>query len=385
MFLILVLLLLLAGCKEAEPLLVIEHVNVVDVRHGQVLANRMVGVRGTRIVYVIEDSSAASGPVTTVDGRGKYLMPGLWDMHVHADSADLRRLVAWGVTGARDMGGAVARRAAWAQAIDRGQLQGPRLVYGGPVLAGPQAQEDEDTWRIATPEEAPRIMANVAASGGQFVKVHEGITRATLLVLLQASQTHNLRVVGHVPNDMSPVEAARAGMASIEHLEFVPTSCMGLFESRLTPRTCGLDVMDEHIMQLSRTGVWLDPTISSFRVWAPANFLAIMAGFSSFAPLMQRHQARLLAGTDLGDPRIIAGESLHDELALLVDAGFTPLEALRAATSNAVDFLGMADSLGAVEHGKLADLVLLEGNPLEDIGATRRIAMVIRNGVVIPR
>jgi imidazolonepropionase-like amidohydrolase len=132
---------------------------------------------------------------------------------------------------------------------------------------------------------------------------------------------------------------------------------------------------------LARAGAWLDPTISRFRIQASLrHYQVIHAGFAELVPLLRRYRIPLLAGTDLGDDRIAPGESLHDELALLVDAGVTPAEALRAAVTNPVRLLGLADSLGSIAPGKAAELVLLEANPLVDIRSTRRIRLVLHRG-----
>jgi imidazolonepropionase-like amidohydrolase len=131
---------------------------------------------------------------------------------------------------------------------------------------------------------------------------------------------------------------------------------------------------------LHRNGVWLDPTIGSFRVFAPRQWPSILTGFADVAGLIRETGIPVLAGTDLGTTGIVPGESLHDELALLVESGFSPAEALRAAIWNPAIFLGAADSIGKVDSGYLADLVLLKGNPLSDINNTRQIVGVIRAG-----
>jgi imidazolonepropionase-like amidohydrolase len=128
-----------------------------------------------------------------------------------------------------------------------------------------------------------------------------------------------------------------------------------------------------------------DPTISMFRAYvSPPSYQAILTGFGRIVPPIRANGIRILAGSDLSSPRMKPGQSLHDELALLADAGFSPSEVLRAATSNATQFLGISDSLGTVQRGMLADLVLLGGNPLTDIRNTQRIVAVIQNGGVIP-
>jgi len=183
-------------------------------------------------------------------------------------------------------------------------------------------------------------------------------------------------------------EAAEIGQRSIEHLEFVPDACLGRFsdapQRAPLPPQCDEARFDSLLGVLAQYHTWLCPTIGSFRVFAPKQFPAIFAGFKDLVPLLRAHGIELLAGTDLGTTGIVPGASLHDELALLVDAGYTPAEALRFATLNPARFLGLSDSLGSVEVGKIADLVALERDPLADIRNTRSIAVVIQAGTVLP-
>ncbi len=189
------------------------------------------------------------------------------------------------------------------------------------------------------------------------------------------------------PASLTPIEVSDAGQKSIEHLEFVPDSCLGIFAPAASraalPAQCNRAGLDSIAAHLERNGTWLDPTIGSFRVFAARQFPAILAGFKELVSLLRARRLRLLAGTDLGTSGIVPGASLHDELGLLVDAGFTPIEALRASTISPAEFLGLDDSLGTVEPGKLADLVLLAADPLRDIRNTRTVVAVIREGRVI--
>jgi len=319
----------------AEPTLALTHVAVVDVRAGTTKSDQTVVIRGRRIVSA-GDASTTSVPsgARLIDGAGKYLIPGLWDMHVHLDSADLPALVALGITGARDMGGDLEELLAWRGRIVAGDLTGPRLVIAGPALRGPRSPSDSGPWVIRMPWQGIAAVDSLAARHVDFIKIHEGIFDDAYRAIAVQAKLRHLPFVGHVP-----------------------------------------------------TGVgvgWLCPTIGSFRVFAPKQFPAIFAGFKELVPLLRAHGIELLAGTDLGTTGIVPGASLHDELALLVDAGYTPAEALRFATLNPARFLGLSDSLGSVEVGKIADLVALERDPLADIRNTRSIAVVIQAGTVLP-
>lgn len=360
------------ACRSSTPTLVILDVTVIDVRAGTALPHRTVMVSGPRITAVdpIDTTSTLSAgrSIRLIDGTGKYLIPGLWDMHVHLDSTDLPALVNHGITGARDMGGDLEQLLTWRRRIEADSLDGPRLVFAGPALSGEM-----------TPERAVHIVDSLAARGVDFIKVHEGLARAAYYAIDSAALARHLPFVGHVPALLTPVEVANAGQFSIEHLEFVPDRCLAIFSGRGPPE-CAASV-DSVLDALAHNDTWLCPTIGSFRVFAAQQFPAIQAGFTALVPRIRARHVAVLAGTDLGSRGIVPGASLHDELALLVQGGFTPAEALRAATLGPALFLGLSDSLGTIAPGKVADLVLLERDPLMDIRNTASIALVVKAGV----
>jgi imidazolonepropionase-like amidohydrolase len=252
------------------------------------------------------------------------------------------------------------------------------------------------TWIIHSPEEARNAVNRLLELRVDFIKVHDGLARESYLAIAAASKERGTSFVGHVPASMTPAEASDLGQKSIEHFEFVPKGCKVLFESpvattpRLVPSGCDPQSLNELLHRFAQNGTWLDPTIQSFRYWAPTQWTAIFSEFRELVPSIRQNHVSILAGTDSssvleekGDPP--PGASLHDELALLVDAGFTPAEALRAATLNPALFLGLPDSLGTIEAGKTANLVILEANPLQDIRNTKRIAAVISEGRCLDR
>ena len=385
------LLLLSLGCapQPVAPTLAITHVTVVDVRAGTSTPDQTVVIRGRRILTVGE-AGRASVPAGAhvIDGAGKYLIPGLWDMHVHLDSTDLPALVHLGVTGARDMGGDLEQLLTWRRRIRGGEIAGPRLVFAGPALHGPRSPTDSGPWVIRMPWQGIAAVDSLAARHVDFIKIHEGLFDDTYRAIARQATLRHLPFAGHVPAGVPVGEAAEMGQRSIEHLEFVPDACLGRFAERSPtatplPAECDEANFDWLLGVLAGHHTWLCPTIGSFRIFAPKQFPAIFAGFKDLVPLLRAHRIDLLAGTDLGTTGIVPGASLHDELALLVDAGYTPAAALRFATLNPARFLGLTDSLGTVEPGKIADLVLLERDPLPDIRNTRSVAVVIQAGSVL--
>jgi imidazolonepropionase-like amidohydrolase len=388
------------GATGSPCKIAITHVTVVDVRAGTIEKDMTVLIVGDRISAVRaakETKRLPTEEITVIDGRGKYLIPGLWDMHAHSGGDDraLHLFIAYGITGIRDMAGDATKLSDARRRITSGELTGPRLVFSGPMLEGPPSQADDWTWIIHSPEEARNAVNRLVELRVDFIKVHDGLARESYSAIAAASKERGISFVGHVPASMTPAEASDLGQKSIEHLEFVPKPCHALFESVVggAPRKllsgCDPQSLKELLDRFARNGTWLDPTIQSFRYWAPTQWNAIFLGFRELVPSIRQNHVSILAGTDSsgvleekGDP---PGSSLHDELALLVDAGFTPSEALRAATLNPALFLGLSDSLGAIEPGKTASMVLLDANPLQGIRNTRRIAAVISEGRYLSR
>ena len=404
-----------------EPSLAITHVTVVDVAAGRLVAGQNVIVRGERIVAVGDTSRVAvPAGATVLEGRGRFLIPGLWDMHVHAlfDAEVARtflpRFVADGVTGVRDMGGKVEVMRAARFAVLAGTLVGPRIVAAGRILDGPQPVDSSVSIAVGTPDQARAAVDSLANFGADFIKVYTLLPRAAYFAALREAARLHLPVAGHVPADVTTLEAADSGQRSIEHLrDEVEPLCKAVADA-----ACGrlLDSLRAH-------RVWLVPTLVVLRMKALLNdsnvrtdprfatmpqlvrdaWEGIRAGQAAHPPAYWREKrvrylgelaltgaawkdsVSLLAGTDAGALYTYPGSSLHDELAQLVRAGLTPAAALRAATLGPAEFLDATDSLGTVAAGKLADLVLLDADPLADIRNTRSIRAVVLRGRLFGR
>jgi imidazolonepropionase-like amidohydrolase len=387
----------LRAWSDTSSQVAITHVTVLDVRDGSAKADMTVLILGNRISVVASSKNTPlPQQVIVINGQGEFLIPGLWDMHIHTDgdARPLRLLLAAGITGVRDMGGDVAKLAESRRRIVAGDLLSPRLLFAGPMLKGPPAQADSDVWVIHSPDEARRAVTSLANLHVDFIKVHDGLARDSFLAIAEAAKARGLPFAGHVPASITPLEASNLGQRSIEHLEFLPKPCMVLFDpearaAHTVAPGCEPESLDALLHRFAVNGTWLCPTIQSFRYFAPTQWNAIFAGFLEVARHLRQNHVPILAGTDwssfLEEKGASPGGSLHDELRLLVEAGFTPQEVLRAATLSPAVFLGLSDSLGTVEAGKIADLVLLEANPLLDIHNTNRIVAVISKGRVLDR
>jgi len=404
-----------------EPSIAITHVTVVDVAAGRPLPDQSVVVRGDRIMVVGNTARVAvPGNATLLDGRGKFLIPGLWDMHVHAlFDAEVARtflpaFVGYGVTGVRDMGGKLDVLRAARFAVLAGTLAGPRIVAAGAILDGPQPVDPSVSIAVATPAEARAAVDSLAKRGVDFIKVYTLLPRAGYFAVLREAAQLHLPVAGHVPTGVTAREAADSGQRSIEHLrDEVEPLCKAAADG-----ACGrlLDSLRAHHVWLVPTLVVLrakaildepslvrDPRLRAVPDLVRSAWGGIRAGQSGRPPAYWREKrARfrgelaltdaawedsvpLLAGSDAGALYTYPGSSLHDELVQLVRAGLTPAAALRAATLGPAEFLGATDSMGTVAAGKVADLVLLDADPLADIRNTRSIRAVVLRGRLFGR
>ena len=339
-----------------------------------------------------------------IDGRGKFLIPGLWDMHVHLSyttSSALPVYVANGVTSVRDMGSALGEIDDWRARINAGVLTGPRILRVGPILNGKSFNRFQMV--AGTPDEARGVVRALKQVGVDFIKVHRRVPRDTYYAIVDEAKKNGLSVVGHIPMTVTPEEASDAGQATIEHTE---TIFEGTFSAALPEnadlaaevrkwRESGAAVNLFKTFAANHTA--FDPTLVAHTPNPNTQYVAasVKKEFPNPQPddkaflaelvevVRAAHNAgvTIVAGSDTGGPRV-PGFTLHGELALLVQSGLTPLEAIQAATINAARVTGRAQDLGTIEAGKLADLVLLDANPLDDIHNTTKIKAVIANGKV---
>jgi imidazolonepropionase-like amidohydrolase len=438
----LVLALLLLTLGASAQTLTITHVTVIDTVTGKTQPNTTVTIRGNRIVGIAPSSRRDSDPGQIVDAKGEYLIPGLWDMHTHvyfdntaADGTDLvlPLFLANGITGVRDMGSELDAVLEARSQIAAHQMLGPRMVVSGPMLDGPKSTY-KAVIPIATPEDGRKAVDMLKSRGVDFIKVQSGVPREAYFAIAEEAKKDGIPFEGHVPDAIRASEAVAAGQLTFEHL-------IGIFEASspdedkyLTgKKTPGMFLasydpfLEASIIQLLAThhvwqcptlfwerGQWLvdaidytkDPDLAyAGHNWVtkqwPASQASILKSLDT-DPLAVRekfveheldivrklHAANVpfLAGTDTpAGVDVIPGISLHLELQRFVAAGFTPLEALQTATLKPANFYHRREDFGTVEIGRIADLVLLEANPLENIANTRTIVGVVADGRYMSR
>lgn len=421
------------------------NVNVVPMDSERLLANQTVVVRDGRIEEV-GDATTVGVPAgaSLVDGRGKYLMPGLADMHVHVQSeGELLLAVAHGVTTMRDMFGS-PYKVVWRERIARGDLLGPTLYAAGPIVDGARPDMGQMT-SVRTAEDAERAVSEQKERGYDFIKVYHNLSREAYAAVVAAARRHSLPVAGHVTNAVGLLGALDAGQQCIEHLDGY-TYAMQRIDSPYAPGAGrkpqsgndylkSIDFIEEgRIPALAAAtrakGVWNCPTLIAYETWgltveeararasrpemrfvhpllmeqwSPRNQPEVPYSDSiqsdADAALMKRRVAvhmkltkalqdagaGLLLGTDAGVPYAIPGVSAIEELELMVSAGLTPYQALRAGTRNAAEYMNALGQFGTVTVGTRADLILLEGNPLQDVANLRQLAGVMLRGRWMPQ
>jgi imidazolonepropionase-like amidohydrolase len=430
-----------------QKAIAITHISVIDVTNGQIRPDYTVLVAGNRIDYVGPATSAKiPAGARIIDGRGKFLMPGLWDMNVHAFVWVFSEfagplMIANGITGAREMGWHIDTTLRWRSDIAAGREVGPRLVAG--VRIDGAVNKARFVAHVVTEEDGVRAVDTLAhkkdgSRRADFLQVYSSIPRAAYFGLVREAKKVGVPFAGLVPYSVSMVEASEAGQRSMEREDDLMRACSSR-DSLLRARFADTSVVardpfdmiktQAHLVQssyapakcksviatLARNRTWITPTLvvyqpyvhafdstSTHPEWAAyvpglvqggwihraatikAADSAAMRSYFSFDRTRELKEAgvKLLAGTDMPQAFVYPGFSLHQELELLVQSGLTPLEALRTATYNPAEFLGALDSLGTVTQGKLADLLLLDADPLTDIRNTRRISVVIANGRV---
>jgi imidazolonepropionase-like amidohydrolase len=399
--------------------LAIRDVNVWDGTGAPSVPDRTVLVRGDRIAEIgpSADVTIPAG-ATVVDGGGRFLIPGLVDMHVHAlwdpqvPPVFFPLFVANGVTTVRDMGGILNLLPTIRAALADGALLGPRLVAAGAILDGPEPVHPEVSIAVATPAEAVAAVESVAAAGADFVKVYTLLPADAFAAVVAAARERGLRVAGHAPYEVGAVGAAEAGMWTIEHLmsevggfcpEDRPTECapaLAAFRAHGTVQVPTLVLQG----QTEATDLCGDPRLAALprvvlEYWfdgatappdcdpamPPVRFRPGLPPEAWIIPLLHETGIPILAGTDTGVPYALPGWSLHDELELLVEAGLPAADALRSATGEAARALGLGADIGTIEQGRVADLVLLRADPLVEIGNTRRIEAVVLKGRFLRR
>jgi imidazolonepropionase-like amidohydrolase len=409
---------------SAPASMVLRNVRVFDSEHATLGALSDVYVAGGRIAAIYPPGSTAVDIAQEIDGGGRVLLPGLFDMHVHIGSWDGPLHLAGGVTTVRDLANGNERLAQVIADIEAGRLLGPRVVAAG-FLEGESPHSERSGFVVADLDGAKRAIDWYAQRGFRQVKIYNSFPREHLAQTVDYAHLRGLRVSGHVPAFMRAEEVVRAGFDELQHINQLALNFL------VTPETDtrtlerfylvskgahALDLdgpaMRDFIALLVERGVTVDPTVAVFEDMSQrhGDVLGTFAPIIDHLPVSLQRSARqtqfevtddnadtyrrsyrallgmvgrmhaagveLVAGTDF-----TPGFTLHRELELYVEAGIPAPEVLRIATWNAAKVTGELHHLGSVTPGKLADLVLVDGDPTTDISALRKVALVLKGGV----
>ncbi len=418
-----------------------EHINIIDVTNGDILKDQTVCVQGNLIKSIF--SQPVKDPSLKVyDCTGKFLIPGLWDMHIHdgGDSSTRYQYIplflANGVTGIRDMWGS-EEMLKLRDDINNNRFTGPRMIVGSPIIDGATPFFD-DALSAKTEMQGRHYVDSLSDAGYDFIKIYSLVREPVFLAMADECRKKGLPLEGHLPIEVGLEEAMDAGQRSIEHnfninryltgkepasikwarqyldtvhstkdVQFmVHTEPLGISE-----KDFNLPVAVQQKMIKNRVAVVPTLTLDEGRSTSADIMAKRTKGLEYLSPRFVKYWMRqtpvfppefeqsfgaaakylinkgvlILSGTDVNNPFCVPGFGLQQELINLHNAGLTNLQSLQTATINPAKFLYKEKEMGTVTAGKLADLLILNANPLEDISNTQKIYAVIVNGKYISK
>jgi imidazolonepropionase-like amidohydrolase len=421
---------------KADPMVAFVNVNVIPMDSERVLASQTVIVREGRIAEIgPADQVKVPAGALRVDGAGKYLIPGLADLHVHLDGYDdetnhalLQLLAVNGVTTVLNLHGVPGHLKLREEVASR-RVFGPTIYTSGPFISDAPRQ-------MPSAAQVERAVVEQKRAGYDIIKIHGDFSREAYHKLFEVARSQGIRVIGHAPRNLGAAAMIEERQDAVAHAEEYLYSYF-FFNQKTPPRGSDIETknrfmreQEARIAEIARdtakAGTWVVANLTAYKTiglqaadinsvlgraetkyvppkylrdWQPENntyvrrfkgeetVRAFRAQYGLLEKLVRGFRdsgVRLLAGTDTPIPSIVPGFSIHDELRYFVEAGLTPYESLRAATANAAEFLEARDS-GVIAPGNRADLLLLDANPLVDISSTIRSAGVMLHGRWVPR
>ncbi|HEX2188184.1 MAG TPA: amidohydrolase family protein [Longimicrobiaceae bacterium] len=405
------------GAAPAEPVTAFVGVTVLPMDTSRALPGQTVLVHGDSIVEVgPERGVRVPAGARVVQGRGRFLMPGLAEMHGHVPAPGapaqytedvLFLYLASGITTVRGMLGAPGQLDLRARA-NRGEILSPTLYLAGPSFNGNS---------VTSPEQAAEMVRRQKAEGWDLLKVHPGLTRAEYDAMARAARAERIRFGGHVPEDVGLLRALEAGQETFDHMDGFVEYLGG--DAELHP-----DSVAAVVRRAREAGAWIVPTMALWEVlygvadldslrafpelrYMPRNQVdawvqaheqrlaapeadraagrRVIANRMAVLGALNRGGVRILMGTDAPQQFSVPGFSLHRELRRMAEAGMTPWEILRSGTRSVGEYFAGSDRFGMVAPGHRADLLLLDADPLRDVGNVSRIAGVMVRGRWVPR
>ncbi len=441
-----------AAAQKKEADVIIHDATIVDVEHGKLISNKAIVINGKKIIAVINEQQAASYVAgNNIDGKGKFIMPGLWDMHMHFGGGDtlieenknlLMLYLANGITSVRDCAADISPSVLqWRKEINEGTLKGPTIYTAGPKLEGYKSIWVGDI-EVDNSKELNKAVDSLQKIKVDFVKITDNTMKPALyLEALTETRKRGLQITGHIPAALTLTQVSDAGLSAIEHIGYLLRAgnsnetkyAAKIGSGQFTAKDYNKILLQQFdtvaamkvYHQLAKNGTAVLPTLSisytvayldkddhkndeylqyigkglrntyNWRVERAAKDSADAIQFrhelfersAGLLPLLQKAGVKIIAGTDAGylNSFDYPGLSLHKELSLMVKYGLTPLEALQASVINGPAFFKRQKDYGSIAAGKIADLLLLDENPMQNISATEKIAAVIVKGEVYNR
>ena len=430
LFIFALLVISLKGSENTLPIYLVGG-DLLDVSQGKTIPDSLVIIEGDTITYAGPEKKFENPPaMTVIDCSGKTILPGLFDAHIHLGGSSTlgyvhvdenRKLSAFlyaGVTSFFDLGAVPEMIFSLREAERKDQKLSPRIFAAGPVFTSPKGHGTEYGVPMSltptTEKEAREDVRQLIEDNPNHIKIiyEKGSKRFTSLsfelmaAIIDEAHKNNFPVVTHIITFEHARDALKAGTDGLAHMvtdqvvseEFlkemkqkrvycIPTlavfeslsgGMLAKIEDRIAPQLkqgISREILEDLAKKREMPGMG-----ESFKAWNKTLHFAKIN-----AKKMSDYGIKLAVGTDAGNPAVFFGPSVHREMELMVEAGISPAEVLKAATQNAAEILGKADTLGAIAEGKLADILIIEGNPLENIQNSQNIWMVIKNGQILDR
>lgn len=445
-----ILILFFSSCEDNKKEtydLIISNTSIVNIKSGAIVENQLILISGDTIRKIDDSANRENYSATQeLDGSGKYVIPGLWDMHVHFRGGDtlieenknlLPLFLAFGITTIRDAGGDISPAVLkWREQIKAGELDGPNIFTSGPKLDG-AVPAWPGSISVTNEQDIENALDSLESLKVDYVKMYDGsLTKEAYYQIIKATSKRDMKTTGHMPLSADFLEAIDYGLNGIEHLYYPLKSCTPL-EDSLTSLNIGYGIMEKVIdtydprlaedvfTKMSKNNVFVTPTLQIGKTLAqildvdhskdtllPYIGKGIQLTYQGRIESAKRARAKgstmrskmedisakmirpmweagvkILAGSDSGpfNSHVYPGESLHGELISLVAAGLSPQQALETSIINGPAFFNLENQYGSVETGKTAHLLLLNKNPLENIENLSSIYAVVKSGKIYNR
>jgi imidazolonepropionase-like amidohydrolase len=402
--------------KNNAGVIILEGATVIDGTGDLPKPNTTIVINESRIAYLSSDTANNydlnfSAAKNVINLTGKYIIPGLFDMHAHVANVRknsynqneseymLRMLLTHGVTTIRNPGGSTEQSVALRENVSEGKIVGPQIFTAGQLLNTPQIPVPFVERQVQTEQDVRQEVRTQAAVGVDYVKLYVGLTPELVQAAINEAHSNGIKVIGHLYLT-SWTDAANLGIDALTH--GVPVSPFLLSEANQQKfleagdhpfnHFLWLDLVDLHgpeinemIKAVASNNIPVDPTLDIYEamIQEELQYQYLWPKVLQLTKMLYDNGVTILSGTDIPNFDLVPGASLHHELEILVEAGIPPLEVIKIATRNGAQALGIEEDVGTIEPGKQADMIVLSENPLDDISNTKKIEAVINNGQLI--